>query len=86
MPERGKCGSCGADIIWVKTVAGNWQPLDAEPNPKGNIVLIDGFAHVLKGELFEPMIDPGKERYLSHFATCPPTTRIREGKEGKPKA
>lgn len=62
MPDQAQCRSCGDPILWVKTVNGYRMPLDAEPAENGNIVLLDGVAHVRK--------DQTGPRYLSHFATC----------------
>ena len=79
MPEQSPCRSCGAPMLWVRTTAGNLMPLDLEPVPGGNIVLKDGLAHVLKGDLFEGMIDEGP-RYVSHFVTCPEAAKHRRKK------
>lgn len=59
------CRSCGAPIIWAHTPNGKSMPLDAEPDPTGNIVLDDGTARV------EPNQTLTGTRHTSHFATCP---------------
>lgn len=41
------------------------MPLDEKPVADGNVVLIDGRAHVLSS------MDGHYTRYKSHFATCP---------------
>lgn len=79
MPQQGNCNGCGAAILWVRTAATNsLMPLDAEPNPKGNVVIKDGLAHTLNGSLFEPMLDG--ERYMPHHATCPHAAKYRKKK------
>ena len=67
--SRGKCKSCGADILWVTNrYSGKAMPLDVVPCDEGNVCLIAGNkAYVVLKEdrhLF------GKLN-LSHFASCP---------------
>lgn len=71
MPDRAKCSSCGADILWCESATtGALMPIDAEPVASGNVALVGRVAHVRRGDLFEPMLPEGP-RYQSHFATCP---------------
>ena len=77
--ETGKCRSCGAAVLWVRTAAGHLQILDAEPNEKGNVAIKDGVAHVMRGDLFEEMMDG--PRYLDHNATCPKAAAWRKKKQ-----
>lgn len=66
------CRSCGAPIIWARTLSGRNMPLDAEPNPEGNVVLARGLAIVREKPSFELAgEDEGATRHTSHFATCP---------------
>lgn len=66
------CRSCGAPIRWARTSTGKRMPVDAEPNPDGNVTLIpplesaDFPLAVVSSER-----DPSVIRYTSHFATCP---------------
>ena len=60
------CRSCDAPIRWVRTVRGNLMPLDAAPDPAGNVEIIDGVAHV-HGQ--PPLGTP--ELWTCHFYTCP---------------
>lgn len=61
------CRSCGAPIIWAKTKSGKRIPLNADPDPAGNVMLEDGIAVVLgKGAAPGPTV----RRYTSHFANC----------------
>jgi hypothetical protein len=61
------CKSCGAPIVWVRMRSDKMMPVDANPDPRGNIEIFDGFGSVIeKTDLF-----PGRDRYISHWATCP---------------
>ena len=65
------CKSCGAGIIWAKTIKGATIPLDAEPTKTGNIVIEDGNALVYNNpDAIAPRLR-SEPRYVSHFATCP---------------
>jgi hypothetical protein len=79
-PEKGKCRSCGAAILWVKTVAGKAMPLDAVPAEDGNIALMPAGAMVLPKETADLGQKIGARRYKSHFATCPNAAKHRKGK------
>lgn len=61
------CRTCGASIRFVRTAANDKLiPLDPEPNPDGNVEIIDGNAVVHTGpDLF------GGQRFMPHHATCP---------------
>lgn len=77
--DTGKCRSCGAAIIWSKTVAtGKAVPLDAEPHEDGNIGLVPAGAMVLPKEMVELGKKIGSKRYRSHFATCPNASQHRK--------
>lgn len=68
MAEVSRCRSCGAPIRWARTAAnGALIPLDAEPNPAGNVELVDGRA-VVHGQ--PPLLTP-PELWMPHHATCP---------------
>lgn len=78
--EQGKCRSCGAQIIWIRSAkTDNLLPLDAEPVPDGNTYILDGKAVIQKGDIFDEMIDG--PRYKSHFATCPNAQQHRKAKK-----
>jgi hypothetical protein len=77
---KATCKSCGADIIYATTMTGKTMPIDVEPSPKGNLVVIDGFCRVANDA------DQGRPLYLSHFATCPDAPLFRHAKEKKEKA
>lgn len=75
------CRSCGAEIIWARSVNGVPMPLDAKPVPDGNVILEDGTARVIGGPLEVP---PGTKLYSAHHATCPDAERWR-GRKRPPK-
>lgn len=58
----GKCRSCGAEVIWVKTAKGKSMPLEACAPSEGNIRITDNVA--VYGQ-------KGSGPYISHFSTCP---------------
>ncbi len=74
MSNQQTCRSCGAPVLWRKHQrTGKPAPIDAEPNPDGNVVLL--------GEERYYVLSP-KERetwtsrvegslHTNHFQTCP---------------
>lgn len=77
-----KCRACGAEIMFIKTIAGKTMPVDAKslyfvPDASGTpYVLIDGT--VGRG-LAASQDEPGaKIGYISHFATCPEADKFRK--------
>lgn len=73
------CSSCGAGILWIKTPRGKSMPLDATPDPAGNVVIRDGLAVVLTASEKAKPLD-GKRRFLAHWATCPSAASHRKAK------
>lgn len=75
------CRSCSARVVWIRTQSGKRMPLDADPSPKGDFVIVK---HIDGGTL-AVLVTPKtvefyhdiKERYLSHFATCPDAGKWR---------
>ena len=68
------CSSCGADLIFVKSVTtGKPMPLDAKPMKR--IVLVD-----LVGGLDHKDGSCGRvvDTYLSHFVSCPDAVQHRK--------
>ncbi len=77
-----RCRSCDAPILWCVTEAGKWQPLDAQPDPSGNVEIerrgcatvsrvVNNVAIVLGGALAESRGGQPIVRYMPHHATCP---------------
>lgn len=61
------CRSCGAPITWVSTTKDKAMPVDAEPSEHGNLMIVDGTAHVVPTDT--PQLQP-VPLYRSHFVTC----------------
>lgn len=79
MTETARCRSCGRPVRWATMPTGKLNPLDADPDPTGNIAAHldargDLHARVLKaGE--EP--EPHERRGVSHFSSCPQADQHR---------
>ena len=68
-PKRSICKGCAAEILWIRTEAGKFAPIDLKQ--KSFYVLVgDDSAALRKGH--EP-----------HFATCPNANRFKKKKETK---
>lgn len=93
-PSSGStCSKCQAPILWAATVNGKMQPLDAEPNPDGNIRLTPNYRQTDRGVLQECRVIPKTElardglfedpnpRYMPHHATCPFAEEFRRPKK-----
>lgn len=87
MAEMGQCRSCRSAIRWCVSSKGHRMPVDVEPSPTGNVYLSgEGFttggeklprALVLgKGDV----LDPGVQRFTSHFVTCPDAAQHRRSR------
>lgn len=77
----GKCRSCDASIVWVKTAASDGaksMPMDARPAPDGNVWLNDQGRAVVAAN--HGGVPAGKRAFLSHFATCPNRAEHRRSK------
>jgi len=76
-----RCRSCDAEIIWAATEAGKSMPLDAKPDPFGNVELScdrsgrhprrKPVATVLAGLFLAEAQSAGRELFMPHHATCP---------------
>lgn len=83
MPERANCGSCGAPVLWVRSAATSaLMALNAEPVAGGDIALVEGLSHQIRGDLFETMFPPAP-RYRQHAETCPALAKHRQRVEKK---
>lgn len=82
LPRRRCRGTrCRAEIILAPTVT-TVMPLDATPNPAGNVVLgrdlLGGVvAHVVAGSHLELLRASGRDLYMPHHATCPDVEEFR---------
>ena len=69
--ERKQCRSCGAEVYWLRHVhTGKMAPIDAVPNPAGNIVI-----HLDRGTYENVPKDEREAQrdglHTNHFQTCP---------------
>lgn len=78
------CRTCNAPIVWALTEAGRRMPVDAAPDPAGNVALLrtDSTVNaVVLGKHREP--DPRATLHQSHWATCPnPPARSGKTRRG----
>lgn len=68
------CRGCGAEIRWALTEAGRRIPLDAVPDPAGNIELVKAGARVIGPP---GMLPDDRVRWMPHHATCPNVSDFR---------
>lgn len=68
------CRSCGAPIIWARTVKDKPILLDAQPHEQGNLELRGRVARYVV-----PDLNATTTRYRSHFVTCPQASEHRRG-------
>lgn len=77
-----ECRSCKAPLRWATTEVGRKaMPLDRDPNPDGNVVLVrdrmgidkDNRSRVARvlGPLEVAALDATTDRFMPHHATCP---------------
>jgi hypothetical protein len=69
---RGICRDCGERVIFARTEALAWQPLNPEPDPAGNVHAYDDG----RGNWLARSCEPGREAappdrlMMPHAATC----------------
>lgn len=80
---RAVCSSCGAPIVWCRTLTGKRMPVDVEADPvKGNVLITEavhgresGLMAITLSALNQDARDAAKKHGVvlrtSHFATCP---------------
>lgn len=81
------CRGCGAKMRWARNESsGKNIPLDPEPVPDGNLVLVrcdpsePMTVRALRKE--DPDPDPSLPRYVAHFKTCPLADSFRRKDQG----
>lgn len=87
--EASECRSCSAKILWVRwPQSGKHMPVDAVPDMRdakeggGDIVLtLKGgkFGELIAEKFYAPKHGEKRNRYTSHFATCPNADAHRKG-------
>lgn len=75
------CRSCRAPMLWVSMASGKRNPLDRDPHPQGNVMLVEHtndagerwrLGVVLHNpDLLDELRALGVPLYVSHFSTCP---------------
>ena len=68
MRDLATCRSCGEPIRFVRTIHGKVMPINREPDPDGNVELIDGRA-VVHPHGVQTLGDA--PRFVAHFTDCP---------------
>lgn len=83
------CRGCGAPIRWVRTVHGNLMPIDPDPDPDGNVELVDDTGAPVDAAALDRFPLPatavvhaqptltGGDRWMPHHATCPDADQFR---------
>ena len=72
-----RCNCCGEDVIWVRGASGIAIPVNREPVPDGEVIIIMGEVQPPLNELLEAILGPDV-RYKQHVMTCP-ELRTEEG-------
>lgn len=86
-----KCRACGADIMFIKTVAGRTMPVNAKSvrfaKGSGTEVFVLPNGEIVHGtSLQEGQADPNEMiGYTSHFATCPQAYKFRKPRKSERK-
>jgi hypothetical protein len=84
MGSAAACRYCGVKIRWVETEAGRRMPVNLDPDPNGNVVMVAGLARVLG--VPELVAQQGKSgRWMPHHATCTGKPRTRRRSPGRVK-
>jgi len=74
------CRSCKAPILWATTKNGESIPLDPDPTPDGNLILMASGVALVRAKTDQSTL-PGFDdapRYVSHFSTCPQADEWRK--------
>jgi hypothetical protein len=72
-----KAPGCGAMIRWLYTEKRNAMPLDEEPHPDGNVVLVKVGHETLARVLGGADLPAQQTAYRAHWATCPGSDAMR---------
>lgn len=86
LSRSNECNSCGAPVTWATNdSSGKPAPIDTAPVENGNVVMLgvngrgEHTYHVLtKADRAEGTHD-FRQKFTSHFATCPESKQHRRG-------
>ena len=86
--EPSECRSCNGEVLWAVWASGKKMPVDAvadnRPAPKGGdlVLTLRGgqFGSLLVEKFYAPKHGAKRNRYTSHFATCPNADQHRGSK------
>lgn len=59
MARTPTCSSCGAPVRWARTSSGKAIPLDAEPDPAGNLLVVDQHGQVVPASVARSAVTRG---------------------------
>lgn len=79
----GECEHCYEPLIWPRTGAGKLIPLNADPDPNGNIVRLGKVVGVLGKPQAAAARRGGTELWMHHVVTCPFADRWHEKRAPK---
>lgn len=73
------CRSCNAAVIWTVTKSGKKMPVDAKPDPDGQLCVWrnDSGVHSRHQDDAPQFVQDRPSRFTSHFATCPNAQKHR---------
>ena len=77
-PKTSKCRACGAEVYWAMSANGRKMPVDAAVNDKGNILMQIDSEGNLRFITVRGTANLKRNRYTSHFATCPYAAAFRK--------
>lgn len=70
-PKPEPCNYCRALLLWPVTGRGVAIPVDAEPSPNGNVLILAGSAGVLGPRKAAAARATGQQLHLHHRLSCP---------------
>lgn len=82
----GRCKSCGAEVLWVRTDKGRPMPLDCPPSAlmpsdAGPVTgVFDEWGRARRGYVTDETDPEHVLVSVSHFATCPNANRHRKSR------
>lgn len=78
------CDSCEAPLIFARTQGGKQMPLNAKPDPTGNVAAYQDHLGVWHARVLGKAQEPAahEKRYLPHFATCTDPAAHRRRQRG----